>query len=162
MVTLVHFHLVNPIMVGKKKTNDVQFYTEARPRPRAALEHWRRRACRPGDNARRAGLGRAPRLPLRACPRVPPGSPAAPAQRPGSRRPAGASGRSHCCRRRCGRVRIRAKRARRAPQVTDTVQTVDAGRRSMYDPDELEEEQREREIRNKVDPASCKHRVTFE
>ena len=30
MVTLVHFHLINPIMVGKKKTNDVQFYTEAR------------------------------------------------------------------------------------------------------------------------------------
>jgi len=54
MVTLVHFHLVNPIMVGKKKTNDVQFYTEARPRPRAALEHWRRRASA------------APRLP--ACP----------------------------------------------------------------------------------------------
>ena len=32
MVTLVHFHLINPIMVGKKKTNDVQFYTEARTR----------------------------------------------------------------------------------------------------------------------------------
>ena len=30
MVTLVHFHLINSIMVGKKKTNDVQFYTEAR------------------------------------------------------------------------------------------------------------------------------------
>ena len=29
MVTLVHFHLINSIMVGKKKTNDVQFYTEA-------------------------------------------------------------------------------------------------------------------------------------
>lgn len=28
MIALVHFHLVNPIMVGKKKTNDVQFYTE--------------------------------------------------------------------------------------------------------------------------------------
>ena len=26
----VHFHLINSIMVGKKKTNDVQFYTEAR------------------------------------------------------------------------------------------------------------------------------------
>lgn len=24
MIALVHFHLVNPIMVGKKKTNDVQ------------------------------------------------------------------------------------------------------------------------------------------
>ena len=35
MVTLVHFHLINSIMVGKKKTNDVQFYTEAR-RPHAA------------------------------------------------------------------------------------------------------------------------------
>lgn len=28
MIALVHFHLTNPIMVGKKKTNDVQFYTE--------------------------------------------------------------------------------------------------------------------------------------
>ncbi len=28
MIALVHFHLVNPIMVGKKKTNDVQLYTE--------------------------------------------------------------------------------------------------------------------------------------
>ena len=36
MVTLVHFHLINPIMVGKKKTNDVQFYTEARTRSPSA------------------------------------------------------------------------------------------------------------------------------
>jgi hypothetical protein len=36
------------------------------------------------------------------------------------------------------------------PQVMDSVQTLDAGRRSMYDPDEIEEEQRERETRNKV------------
>ena len=28
MITLVHFHLTNSIMVGKKKTNDVQFYAE--------------------------------------------------------------------------------------------------------------------------------------
>lgn len=28
MIALVHFHLTHPIMVGKKKTNDVQFYTE--------------------------------------------------------------------------------------------------------------------------------------
>lgn len=28
MITLVHFHLRNPIMVGKKKTADVQFYSE--------------------------------------------------------------------------------------------------------------------------------------
>lgn len=28
MITLVHFNLHNPIMVGKKKTTDVQFYTE--------------------------------------------------------------------------------------------------------------------------------------
>ncbi len=62
MITLVHFHLINPIMVGKKKTNDVQFYAE----------------------------------------------------------------------------------------VMDTVQTLDAGRRSMYDPDEIEEEQRERERRNQI------------
>ncbi|GAB4820394.1 hypothetical protein N2152v2_007440 [Parachlorella kessleri] len=62
MITLVHFHLINPIMVGKKKTNDVQFYTE----------------------------------------------------------------------------------------VMDTVQTLEAGRRSMYDPDEIEEEQRERERRNSI------------
>ena len=32
----------------------------------------------------------------------------------------------------------------------DSVQTLDAGRRSMYDPDEIEEEQRERDQRNKV------------
>lgn len=62
MMTLVHFHLHNPIMVGKKKTADVQFYTE----------------------------------------------------------------------------------------VMDAVQTLDAGRRSMYDPDEIEEEQRERERRNQI------------
>lgn len=35
-------------------------------------------------------------------------------------------------------------------EVMESVQTIDAGRRSMYDPDELEEEQREREVRNKV------------
>lgn len=62
MITLVHFHLHNDIMVNKKKTRDVQFYTE----------------------------------------------------------------------------------------VMDSVQTLDAGRRSMYDPDEIEEEQRERELRNRV------------
>jgi nucleosome binding factor SPN SPT16 subunit len=62
MMTLLHFHLHNPIMVGKKKATDVQFYTE----------------------------------------------------------------------------------------VMDAVQTLDAGRRSMYDPDEIEEEQRERERRNQT------------
>lgn len=35
-------------------------------------------------------------------------------------------------------------------EVMDSVQTLDAGRRSMYDPDEIEEEQRERDQRNKV------------
>ena len=35
-------------------------------------------------------------------------------------------------------------------EVMDTVQTLDAGRRSTYDPDEIEEEQRERDQRNKV------------
>ena len=35
-------------------------------------------------------------------------------------------------------------------EVMDSVQTLDGGRRSMYDPDEIEEEQREREQRNKV------------
>lgn len=69
MITLVHFHLHDPIMVGKKKTQDVQFYTE----------------------------------------------------------------------------------------VMEAVQTLDAGRRSMYDPDEFEEEQRERAMRNKVTtPAACR------
>lgn len=62
MICLVHFHLINPIMVAKKKTQDVQCYAE----------------------------------------------------------------------------------------VMDSVQTLDAGRRSMYDPDEIEEEQRERDQRNKV------------
>ena len=40
MVTLVHFHLINSIMVGKKKTSDVQFYTEVRP-PLATGAGWR-------------------------------------------------------------------------------------------------------------------------
>ncbi len=62
MMTLIHFRLINPIMIGKKKSLDVQFFT----------------------------------------------------------------------------------------QVMDTIQTLDAGRRSMYDPDEIEEEQRERERRNQV------------
>lgn len=62
MITLLHFHLINPIMVNKKKTTDVQVYTE----------------------------------------------------------------------------------------VMDTVQTIDSGRRSMYDPDEIEEENREREQRRRV------------
>ena len=62
MITLVHFNLIHPIMVGKKKTVDVQFYTE----------------------------------------------------------------------------------------VMDVVQTLDAGRRAAYDPDEIEEEQRERELRARI------------
>ena len=37
-------------------------------------------------------------------------------------------------------------------EVMDSVQTLEGGRRSMYDPDELEEEQREREMRNRVRP----------
>ena len=32
MVTILHFHLINPIMLGNKKTKDVQFYTEVRGR----------------------------------------------------------------------------------------------------------------------------------
>jgi hypothetical protein len=38
----------------------------------------------------------------------------------------------------------------RCCQVVDLVQTLDGGRRNMYDPDEIEEEQREREKRNKI------------
>jgi hypothetical protein len=30
MITLLHFHLHNPIMIGNKKTKDVQFYAEVR------------------------------------------------------------------------------------------------------------------------------------
>lgn len=33
MITLVHFHLHNPIMIGNKKTKDVQFYAEVSMRP---------------------------------------------------------------------------------------------------------------------------------
>ena len=33
MITLVHFHLRDAIMVGKKKATDIQFYTEARQPP---------------------------------------------------------------------------------------------------------------------------------
>jgi nucleosome binding factor SPN SPT16 subunit len=60
--TLIHFHLKNPIMVGKKKTQDVQFYQE----------------------------------------------------------------------------------------VMESVQNLDGGRRNMYDPDEIEDEQRERERQKKI------------
>lgn len=28
MITILHFHLINPIMIGNKKTKDVQFYCE--------------------------------------------------------------------------------------------------------------------------------------
>ena len=35
-------------------------------------------------------------------------------------------------------------------EVMEVNQAIDAGRRSMYDPDELEEEQRERDTRNRV------------
>ncbi|XP_052205741.1 FACT complex subunit SPT16-like [Diospyros lotus] len=62
MITLVHFHLHNHIMVGNKKTKDVQFYVE----------------------------------------------------------------------------------------VMDVVQTLGGGKRSAYDPDEIEEEQRERQRKNKI------------
>lgn len=62
MITLIHFHLHNHIMVGTKKTKDVQFYVE----------------------------------------------------------------------------------------VMDVVQTLGGGKRSAYDPDEIEEEQRERDRKNKV------------
>jgi len=62
LITILHFHLKNPIMLGKKKTYDVQFYAE----------------------------------------------------------------------------------------VMEVVQTLDNSRRAMHDPDEIEEEQRERERRNKV------------
>ncbi|GLT60139.1 hypothetical protein SLA2020_329200 [Shorea laevis] len=62
MITLLHFHLHNHIMVGKKKTKDVQFYVE----------------------------------------------------------------------------------------VMDVVQTLGGGKRSAYDPDEIEEEQRERDRKNKI------------
>lgn len=30
MITIIHFHLINPIMLGSKKTKDVQFYSEVR------------------------------------------------------------------------------------------------------------------------------------
>lgn len=62
MITLLHFHLHNHIMVGNKKTKDIQFYVE----------------------------------------------------------------------------------------VMDVVQTVGGGKRSAYDPDEIEEEQRERDRKNKI------------
>jgi len=65
IMVLVHFHLKNPIMVGKKKQQDIQFFTE----------------------------------------------------------------------------------------VVDASQAVDAGRRSMYDPDEMDDEQRERQLRKRLNEA---------
>jgi nucleosome binding factor SPN SPT16 subunit len=38
-------------------------------------------------------------------------------------------------------------------EVVDASQTVDAGRRSMYDPDEMDDEQRERQLRKKLNAA---------
>jgi nucleosome binding factor SPN SPT16 subunit len=65
IMVLIHFHLKNPIMVGKKKQKDIQFFTE----------------------------------------------------------------------------------------VVDASQTVDGGRRSMYDPDEMDDEQRERQLRKRLNQA---------
>jgi len=65
IMVLIHFHLKNPIMVGKKKQQDIQFFTE----------------------------------------------------------------------------------------VVDASMAVDAGRRSMYDPDEMDDEQRERQLRKKLNEA---------
>ena len=65
IMVLIHFHLKNPIMVGKKRQKDIQFFTE----------------------------------------------------------------------------------------VVDASQTVDTGRRSMYDPDEMDDEQRERQLRKKLNAA---------
>ena len=45
-------------------------------------------------------------------------------------------------------------------EVMDSVQTLDTGRRSAYDPDELDEEQREREQRNKARAAAAAHGLT--
>jgi nucleosome binding factor SPN SPT16 subunit len=28
MITILHFHLINPIMIGNKKHKDIQFYCE--------------------------------------------------------------------------------------------------------------------------------------
>jgi nucleosome binding factor SPN SPT16 subunit len=39
-------------------------------------------------------------------------------------------------------------------QLAEATQAVDGGRRLMYDPDEIEEEQRERDKRNKIN-ADC-------
>jgi nucleosome binding factor SPN SPT16 subunit len=83
MITLVHFHLRDAIMVGKKKATDIQFYTEASRWPCLLI-------------------------PVAWCT--------------------------------CSRIL----------QVMDSVQTLDAGRRSAYDPDEIDEEQKERDVRNKV------------
>jgi nucleosome binding factor SPN SPT16 subunit len=65
IMVLIHFHLKNPIMVGKKKQQDIQFFTE----------------------------------------------------------------------------------------VVDASQAVDVGRRSMYDPDEMDDEQRERQLRKRLNEA---------
>ncbi len=46
-------------------------------------------------------------------------------------------------------------------EVGEAVQTLDGGRRSMYDPDEIEEEQRERDVRNKVCPSGVACECTY-
>ena len=49
MITLLHFHLKNPIMVGKKKTADVQLYTEVMGDTVATLDSRSRSAYDPDE-----------------------------------------------------------------------------------------------------------------
>lgn len=46
IIVLLHFHLHNPIMIGKKKTKDVQFYVEVMEAS-YALDAARRSGCAP-------------------------------------------------------------------------------------------------------------------
>jgi len=85
MITLLHFHLHHPIMIGNKKTKDVQFYAEVRQSLgsspggvggcqcahrsccRAGREGWRAdeqglTACRGGAGCEGCGLSVGPNL----------------------------------------------------------------------------------------------------
>jgi hypothetical protein len=155
MITLLHFHLINPIMVGNKKTSDVQFYAEVMD------------VVQTLDGGRRWGgscwgllLGRASAV-------------AGPGAAAGTSLLCCKLLRRLCCRlwrwlleQRHGRsflwqqyrgcmlagpplcLRNHAGVLPLLPRLTDA--PAPSPRRSMYDPDEIEEEQAEREKRNKI------------
>ena len=127
MVTILHFHLNNPIMLGNKKTKDVQFYTEVRCGIFLEINVCSLSLTWSGEGCGVAGWTRAPVLCIPLTP-------------------------TDFCSRPHASLATLCHQHHDFPQfqVMEVVQTLDGGRRNAFDPDEIEEEQRERERRNKV------------